>query len=514
MNLGPLDFLVVCLYLALTAGIGLYAARGRSTPAKYFLAERSIPGWAVALTLMATMISTGTFIGHPGTAYEKGLILLLPHLLLPVVLLFIAKIVVPFYRRNVRMSAYEYIARRFGLGGRLYTSLGFVADRVFDLGVTLLTTAIAVHGLTGWSLGPILLGLALFTMAYTMVGGLTAVVWTDVAQGLILMAGAAFILLRLLFAPEAGEPFAVLGEAGRRGLLTFGSLDFSWASLFDPQATTLWIFLLVYGVNWTRRYSCDQNLVQRYLAARTDAEATRAARLGATLCVPVWAMFMLAGACLPGFFALAGLPGPALADDAMPYFMAHFLPPGLVGLVLAAILAAAMSTVSADLNSVATVVTADYFTPAFPAASDRAKLRCGRLVVVLAGLLAAGIGLLLVPSQGAAPLMERALTVTTILSGGTLGLFSLGFLTRTATRRGCYIGIACCVAFTTWALLTEPRHRLWDAGVNFPLNPIFIGLFGHAVLFGAGWLSSRLLGGHRPADVEQLTIHGRGTAAP
>lgn len=509
MSLTPLDFIIVGLYLALIASIGLYAARGQNTSAKYFLAERSIPGWAVAFTLMATMISTGTFIGHPGTAYDKGLILLLPHLLLPLVLLIVARVVVPFYRQAVRMSAYEYIAQRFGTGGRIYTSLGFVADRIFDLGVTLLTTAIAVYGLTGWDLRAVLLGVGLFTIVYTMIGGLAAVVWTDVVQGILILAGALFILLRVLLAPEAGAPFAVLGEAYRSGKLTFGSTEFTWASLFDAQTTTLWIFLLVYAVNWLRRYTCDQNLVQRYLVARTDAEATRAAKVGASLCVPVWAMFMLAGACLPAFFKLTGLEGPAVSDAAMPYFMAHFLPSGLLGLILAAILAAAMSTVSADLNSVATVVTADYFVPAFPQTSDRARLRCGRLMVLVGGLLAAGIGMLLVPSAGEAPLMERALTITTILSGGTLGLFSLGFLTRTATRQGCYVGIACCVLFTAWALLTGPRNRVWDAGFNFTMNPIFIGLFGHAVLFGTGWLASRLLGGYRPEHVDRLTLWGR-----
>ena len=104
--------------------------------------------------------------------------------------------------------------------------------------------------------------------------------------------------------------------------------------------------------------------------------------------------------------------------------------------------------------------------------------------------------------------MERVIMIASILSGGTLGLFCLGFLTRSATRQGCYIGVACCAAFTAWAILTEPRHRVLDLGFNFPLNPILIGVCGHAVLFGTGWLASRIFGGDRPADVDRLTYYG------
>ncbi|MSU25090.1 MAG: hypothetical protein EXS32_14880 [Opitutus sp.] len=508
MSLHLFDVIIIALYFVLIAGIGLYVARGQNTAAKFFVAGHSIPGWVVSFTLMGTIIGTGTFVGHPGTSYQKGLILLLPHMLLPVVLLVVARFIVPFYRRVVKMSAYEYIGHRFGLGGRIYTSMGFLADRTFDIGVTLLTTAIAINVLTGWEIKTVIYGVALFTAAYTMLGGIKAVVWTDVAQGTILIIGGSFILLRLLFAPEAGAPFAVVGEAWRGGRLTLGSLDLSWASLFDYQKTTLWLFLITYFVQWSRRYITDQHLVQRYLIARTDAEASRAAVTGALICVPVFFTFIFSGACLYGFFALAKVPGPELGDNVMPFFMSHYLPSGLLGLVVAAILAAAMSTVSSDLNSVATVATNDYFATFFPKTSDRARLLCGRIMVVVGGVLAAMAATFLIPEKGLAPVMERALTIAAILSGGTLGLFCLGFLTRTATRRGCYVGMACCLAFTGWAVLSEPRHRVIDFGFNFPFNPILIGFLGHLVLFGTGWLASRIFGGHRPDDIDRLTFYG------
>ncbi len=508
MSLHFLDLIVIVLYFAVIAGIGFYATRGQKTSEQYFVAGRSIPMWAVAFTIMATIISTGTFVGHPGTAYQKGLILLVPHLLVPFVLLVVAKVVVPFYRRVVRMSAYEYIGQRFGLGGRFYTSFGFLADRIFDLGVTLVTTALAINVLTGWDLRPVILGVGIFTILYTMVGGMEAVVWTDVVQGVILMVGGLFVLGRLMFAPEAGPPFAVVGETWRLGKLTLGSWDLSPSSLTDPQLTTTWLFCLAYAVQWTRRYATDQHIVQRYLVAKSDEAASRAAFWSAMLCVPVFVTFMFAGACLAGFFSLAHVAQPPVPDSAMPWFLAHYMPVGLLGLVVAAILAAAMSTVSADLSSVGTVLTTDYFQFFFPNASDRARLLCGRVMILLGGALTVVAAWLLLPEEGSAPLMERVITIASILSGGTLGLFCLGFLTRSATRRGCYVGIACGAAFTAWAIVTQPRARLVDLGFNFPLNPILIGIGSHLVLFATGWLASRLLGGHRPDNVEDLTVFG------
>ncbi len=513
ISLHPLDLAVIVLYFAIIVAIGYRVSRGLKSSDDYFLAGRNIPTWAVSFTIMATIIGTGTFIGHPGTSYQKGLILLVPHMTVPIVLLVVAKFVVPFYRRVVRMSAYEFIGQRFGLAGRFYTSFGFLADRIFDLGVTLLTTALAVNVLTGWDLREVILGVGIFTIAYTMIGGVTAVVWTDVAQGIILMAGGVFVLARLLLAPEAGAPFAVIGETWRAGKLTLGLGGFSWRSFFDPENHTTWLFVLAYSVQWTRRYATDQHIVQRYLVAKDDRSASRAAFFSAVLCLPVFAMFMFAGACLHGFFVLGNFPPPELPDSAMPYFLSHFMPIGLLGIVIAAVLAAAMSTVSADLSSVATVLTKDYFGHFFPLARDRAQVLCGRLMVVLGGLLTIGAAWLLLPDKDSAPLMERVIVVASILSGGTLGLFCLGFLTRTGTRRGCYIGIVCCLVFTVWAILTEPAHRVVDLGFNFPFNPLLIGVFGHLVLFGSGWLASRLFGGHVPANVEDLTLFRLGKAA-
>ena len=144
------------------------------------------------------------------------------------------------------MSAYEFVGRRFGLGSRIYTSLGFLADRTFDLGVTLVTTGIALYVFTGWEPMYVILGIGIFTLIYTMIGGITAVAWTNVAQGIILSGGAALILIRVIFAPEIDDPVGIIKSSWEAGRYSFGSWEFSWRMLFDRETTTIWIFFLAY----------------------------------------------------------------------------------------------------------------------------------------------------------------------------------------------------------------------------------------------------------------------------
>ncbi len=503
------DLLVLLVYTAVIAGFGFFLSRRRASAADYFLAGRSVPTWAVAIAMMAALISSNTLVGHPATVYRDGMILLLGSLTLPPVLWLVARYVVPFYRNVVGMSAYEYLGARFGFGGRLYASVCFVIDRLFDIGATVLTTAIPVVVMTGWDLRVVIVVFTAFTVIYTMVGGMRTVVWTSVVQGGIFVLAAFVLGARLLFAPEAGPPGTVVRIAAEAGKFDLGSFELSWASLFDHENTVQWLFLFAYLTNWARRYMADQHMVQRYLIARSDAEASRAVIWNGLACVPVWAAFMFLGACLYGFYQVSGAGAPAVADHIVPHFIMNHLPAGVVGLLLAAIVAASMSSISPDLNSIATVVTTDHVGHFFPELSDSARVACGRVAVGLGGLAVVGVALLLAPDEGLRSVIERVVTISAILSGGMLGLFALGFLTRRATRRGCYVGIAACALFTAWGMLTEPRTRLLDLGWNFEMNPILIGLLGHLVLFGTGYAASLLLGGHRPDNVDQLTFRRR-----
>ena len=508
-----IDFVVVVVYLLVVGAIGLVTSRKQETTLRYFLADRQMPQWVIGFTLMATLISSNTLVAHPGIVFERSMILVPGFLMMPIVLVLVALYVVPFYRRVVGMSAYEYIGRRFGAGGQMYTSFGFLLSRTFGIGTAMVTTAIAVNVMTGWDIAVVIIAIGAFTATYTLFGGITAVVFTDVFQGVFLMLGGAAIIARLLFAPELESSFAVVGHAWEGGKFSLGSSELSMASLYNSDDRTIWMFAAAMAVQWSRRYVCDQAMVQRYLIARSTREAVRGTLTGAALSVPVLIAFNFVGAFLWSFVELAGVPGPPIGDHALPWFVVNYLPPGLVGLILAAILAASMSSISSDLNSIATVATRDYFRRFLPQLSDRQQLVIGRLMVLAAGMAAAWIAISLIPTENTAPLAERVLVITVIVSSGTLGIFMLGFLTRRATRRGCYVGIGACLLFTAWGVLTEPGNRVVDLGAfNFEMNAILIGIFSHAISFGVGYIASLVTGGYRPDDVDALQLRSNPAA--
>ena len=378
--------------------------------------------------------------------------------------------------------------------------------RLLDLGVTLYTASIAIEVMTGWPMSGVVIGIGMTTMLYTMAGGIEGVVWTDVVQGFILVGGMILIGTLLLLLPAEG-PAAVLSAASVNGKFALGDFDISWHSLFEPEAT-VWIWLIAGFMILSQSYTIDQNIVQRYLLARNDREAQRGALIGGLVCLPIWITFMVIGGCLWSFYHLTGeaVPAEVIArpDNILPYFVVTHLPAGVVGLLLAAILAAAQSTISADLNSVSTVITTDYFAHLFPRSSDRARLACGRLVVFISGVAVTATALLLVQS-GAKSAAETGITLATIVAGGVLGLFALGFLTQAATAQGAYIGMATCILFTGWATLTGPLKI--DIGFNYTMNPLLIGVGSQVVLFASGYCAS-LAAGHNPSAINQLTIWG------
>ena len=507
-SLNIADYLAIGIYLAVIVAIGLRVARRQTSTVEYFIANRRIPAFAVAFTLMATTVSSVTFVAIPGSVFARNWWQMLYMSMTLIVLLFVARYIVAFYRRVVGMSAYEYLERRFGYLARLYGALGFIVLRVADLGFTLYLTAVAVEVIVGWNISGVVIGTGLFTLAYTLVGGIEASIWTSVVQGGILIGGAVVILSVILLVPEAG-PGAILSEAYQGGKFNFGNFELSWES-FQHDDANAWIFMIAGLMYFGRYYVTEQNMVQRYLVARTDREAKRGVKMGILATVPAWFTFALIGSCLWSFYRLTdyGIPDQVIQqpDNILPYFIATQLPQGFVGLILAALFSSAMSSVSADLNSVATVVTQDFFVRALPQSPDRTRLLVGRLVVLTGGLISTGAGLLLTLTRSTAAYEMVALSVS-IVAGGMLGLFGLGFLSRKATRQGAYVGILVCLLFVGWATVTGPIGL--DLGVNFTLHALMIGVLSNFVLFTVGYLASLFLGGHRP-ELVGLTVWDKG----
>ncbi len=500
----PIDLLVVAIYLASMAALGMRFSRRQASTENYFVAKRSVPGWAMGMSMLATMVSSVTFVAYPGSSYAGNWSLLVPGFLLIATLPLVAKVVIPFYREEVGMSAYEYLQKRFGRPARLYASAAFSLAHFSKMGFVLYLMALTISSMTGWDIHIVIVSVAVIMVFYTVIGGIEAVIWTDVVQGFVMWIGIAVALGFLLFLPEGG-PSAVFSVASQNGKFSLGTLAWDWSRPTIPVA-------IFYGLFWYgQRYIADQTMVQRYLLAKSDRAALRGVTLGALLCVPVWALFMLIGTSVWSFFQLSGEAIPSTitkADQMFPYFLSTHLPPGILGLLLAALTGAAMTMLASDLNSLSSVATEDFYRAVRPQATDRERLRAAKMIVVVVGLLNIATAIALVQSKGSALSMWFA--VSAIASGGLAGLFLLAFLLARATRIGAYAGIATSTVFTVWAVLTKGAKPLVNLGsLNFPFDELTIGAFGNIVLFVVGAAVSFLTIRHateRAADPDAGTL--------
>lgn len=507
-----LDLGVILAYLIFMTWLGLRFSKKQKTTEDFFVAKRSVPSWAMGLSLLATLISSVTFIAYPGSAYAKDWSNLVPGFLVLGVLLLVGSVIIPFYRHVVGMSAYEYFEKRFGRPARVYASLAFTLAHFSKMGFVFYLMALTVNSITGWSLDLVVCGVCAVMVLYTMKGGIEAVIWTDVVQAFITWAGVLVCLGFLLFLPPGG-PSAVFSLASAEGKFSLGRMDWSATTATIPV-------LLVYGFFWyLQRYTADQTVVQRYLVAKSDRGALRGVALGAVLCVPIWALFMLIGTCTWAFYKLTGEALPAYvvkADQVFPHFIATHLPAGFAGLFMASLMGASMTMLASDLNCLAAVGVEDFYKHLRPKASDKERLRVAKLMIAVVGILSAATALVLAHAKGNALSMWFA--VSAIVSGGLAGLFLLAFLSSRATPRGVYVGIAASIGCTLWAVLTN--RKLVDLGpLNYRGDDLTIGALGNMVLWGVGWAASIVLGGASHAGGKEMTVWAylkmkRGQALP
>jgi SSS family solute:Na+ symporter len=488
--MSAIDSSIILVYFAIVFGIGFYFSRNQTTTTDFFLAGKNVPGWVVIFAIVGTMISSTSFIGHSGNVYARDMWNLPSFFLLPIVMLAVSRFIVVFYRRTIRMSIYDYLETRFSYFARAYGAAAFIVSRIVDMSATLYFLAIPVSFLSGVGVGWVILIVGMVTLVMTVAGGIAAVVYADVLQGVLLIGGALAILGIALFRPEGG-PMAVLQTAWEGGKFGLGNLSFSWVT------DNIWFYLVGGGIWAVQRYALDQHIVQKYLVAKTDRQAKTGAYFGAVACLPVWCLFFLMGACLWAFFQLTGTQLPAevgaVKDNIVPYFIKTQLPVGVIGLVVAALIAAAMSSLDSDLNSMATVIVDDYYARLRPQTSDRQRLWTGRMAVTFLGVMAIVFSQLWI---GIGTAMEFGVQLFSIATAGMLGLFALGALTKRANARGALVGIMACVLFTAWATFTSVKlpalnRVLLDIGpFNYRLHPFLIGIFSHVILFVVGLLAS------------------------
>jgi len=452
---GALNYAVLGGYLAVLVGMGLYLSRREKTTADFFKAGGRVPWWAAGLSIFGTQLSAITFMAIPAKTYATDWRYLWLNAAIVLVAPAIVYLILPFFRRLDVTTAYEYLERRFNLAARIIGSLMFIALHLGRIGIVLFLPSIALSLVTGIDVVVCILLMGLLSIAYTALGGIEAVVWTDVLQVAVLLGGAG-LSLGMIVADLPEGPLEAVRAAAAAGKLA--AFDFR----FDPAAPTFWVVLLGGLAAAFISYGTDQAVIQRYLTTRDEASAARGIWTGALLAIPATLLFFSVGTALYLFYRRSpGLLDPTLeeADAVFPWFIVTRLPAGAAGLVVAGLFAAAMSSLDSSMNSVAAALTTDFYGRLRPEAPERRRLRVARLATVAVGL--AGTAFALVMTRWEIrSLWDQLSRFIGLFAGGLGGLFLLGILTRRAHGPGAVVGLAASAAVQFAVSRYTPLHLL------------------------------------------------------
>jgi SSS family transporter len=444
MGLNALDVAVIVAYLGCVTAFGMRFRKKESTVRGYFLAERTIPWWAISLSIVAAETSTLTIISVPGIAYEKDfrfLQLVIGYLIGRVI---ISVLLIPHYFRGNLVTAYQLIERRFGQKLRSLTAGLFLITRAAAEGVRVFAVAIVV----GIALNGVLGGYSDFnrdvaaiaivsalTLIYTFKGGMAAVIWTDVVQLAVYVTGSLAGLFTILHLVPGGwhTVYGVASAAGK-----FRVFDFSW----NFYATyTFWSGVIGGTFLTTASHGTDQLIVQRLLSSRSERQAKVALLASGVIVMIQFSLFLLIGATLCVFYKMFP---PTIAftraDTIFPTFIVNRMPHGMSGLLISAILAAAMANLSAALNSLSSTTIVDFYSRINPGASEARRVMFSRVSTVVWGVILFALAIV---ARSGGKVLEVGLSIASVAYGSLLGVFMLGVLTRRATERGAMIGMLC-----------------------------------------------------------------------
>ncbi|WP_353719154.1 sodium/solute symporter [Dyadobacter sp. 676] len=467
------DWTVVSVYFLLVLGISIYVSRkmGASTD-DFFLGGQNIPWWAAGLSIFGSKLSALTFIAIPAKTYATDWTYIFANAMIVVVAPVVIWFFLPYFRKLNITSVYEYLAFRFNKTVKLVGSFTFVVFQVGRLGIVIYLPALVLSTVTGMNLMLCIMLTSLITTAYTISGGIEAVVWTEVMQVGVLLGGA---FLSLFFIADAVGGFGSFFEQASRAD-KFHMVNSGWA-ITEP---VLWVVLVGNFLTQIVTYTSDQVVVQRYLTTPTEAEARRSIWTNAFLVIPATLIFFLVGTALWVYFKQSPqlLNTMARTDDIFPWFISTRLPAGLRGLVIAGLFAATMSTISSSMNSIATVVTTDFFGHFAPGSTDLQRFRFARYITLALGAAGIGIAIWLVFMENNS-IWDEYLKLIGIFGGCLAGMFVAGIFFPSINSTGILAGF-----FLSAVLLYFVQANGW---VHFFLYP-GVGIFGCVVF---GWLVSK-----------------------
>jgi SSS family solute:Na+ symporter len=506
----PLDLVVILVYLVLTVAIGLHFSKRTRSTERYFLGGRNFPGWAIGLSFIGSTISSVTFIAYPADSFKTAWLRLMPNFAFPVVVLLACYAFIPFFRRGTVHSAYHYLYLRFGPLVSVYAAHVYLLAQVVRAATITYLLAVLVSSMTGLPVVVCIVLSAGLTALYTIKGGFEAVVWTDVIQTVVLVAGAIACVVFVVQALPGGLA-QVFSEALAAGKISFRDLDPGTGKLeavstgfsFTEKTAVMLVFV---GASNYIAGQLDQDSVQRWCSARSAREARKSMFVLGFGALPIWTGFMFLGTCLWVYYqhfptptSTGVLANSRKAEDILPHFIVTVLPPGLAGLVVSAALAAAMASLSSCINASGMVWINDVYRRYLAQGKgDEHYLRAGHRTSLVFALLMTG-GAYVFYASSTKTIMEFVIVVTALFGGGISGAFLFGMLTRWGDARAVVAGIVVTLGFTFCALLMQfgvlPRA----------FSPYYTSILANLIMFGTCCLASWFLP-RSPRDLRNLTV--------
>lgn len=472
-----IDTIVFLLFTGGVVAFGCSFFKKKGTSEEFTSAGRSLPGWVVGMSIFATYVSSISYLGYPGKAFSGDWNAFVFSLSIPIASYFAARYFVPFYRSQDSISAYSFLENRFGPWARIYASSCYLLTQIARTGSILYLLALPMNVLLGWHIQTIIVVTSVAIVLYSMLGGMKAVIWTEAIQGIILIGGALVCMFILLFDMPGGpvQTFSIAMEDGKFSLGSFGS---------SLSESTFWV-CLIYGIFTNlQNYGIDQSYVQRYHTAKNEKEAKFSALFGGYLFIPVSAVFFMIGTGLYAFYKVHPgiLPDGVRADYVFPFFIVNELPVGLTGLLIASIFAAGMSTIATSVTSSSTIILTDYYQRFRKHAGNRERMLVLKLSSVGVGVAGILVAFAFMSVQSA---LDAWWALASIFSGGMLGLFLLGYISKKARNFDAVLGVVCGVILVCWIVISPFVHA------NLAI------VFGTLLIFLVGFLSANLLNKRR-----------------
>jgi SSS family solute:Na+ symporter len=484
--MGALDWTIVIAFLVCNLVLGAILGRRVATAREYHLGSSATPWWAIGISVAATYVSALSFLGAPAWAYSEGLSALAIHLNYPLVIFAVVTLFLPFFYNSGVASIYEYQERRFGPAARSVMSATFLMTQALTTAAILYATSLVLQFVTGIGILPAILLITVVALIYTALGGMLAVIWTDVFQAAVLLIGALVIVFVLL----ANMP-APLSEV-LAGLKGQGRLNVAVTDLDFTRPTTIWSGVLAMTLFHVTVYGANQMMVQRTLGAKTIGAAKKSYLLMGFVAVPIYVLFFFVGVLCFAFYRGQPFENP---NEIILVFAGQAGIPGLVGILTAAVLAASMSTLSSAFNSLATVSTVDFWQRfVHRDLDDAAALRTTRWFTLFWAALIIFPALLYAGSQGS--ILETLSKVGSFFVGAKLGMYALGFFSKHTSEKGLLVGVAAGFAALWYVASYTSIAWPWYCAIGGGVNMV------------VGWLASLLLTG-RQATWHPLTIVGQ-----